>query len=598
MEKNNAVQKNDFYSFYTEDDGENQERTRRVKVFPKQKKSRAPFFVFFVFAIMLAVSAWYGYGFFSSKQKPAEDPISLTVTAPKTISPGSLVEVTVDYKNISSLSIPSAEVFAEYSPDFVVMQTDPETTNTKKNFWNLGSLAPNAQGTIHIRGTLAGNPNEHKTMSVSLQYDHPTYRSSFVIKRSVDVELLETQQSRLRIDGPPSLRPGDTFEYVFHYTDLSDLGALDNISLIAELPSGFTISDEKPTRTNTATNEWSAAALQAAIDPLTKEGNISIKGKTENPPIGNQVVTIELQIHNADGTTTSILKKSSPLQILGGDLALTLATGTATQKPAQFGDTIPLTISYENKGNIVFHGVTITLTQKSSLVDFSTVDTKGGVKEGDHITWSEDSIKALATMEPKAKGDIVLSLPVVPAAVLKDMQFAASDLAVQFAVTADSASQELPNATIVKTPIHVDGPSVKLPLLSDTQCAAFAKDITPENTPSPAKKNVRVYWSVENSLHEINTIQVSALLPEGVAWGTINTRTAGDIAYTENSRTVTWTLNKLPTTVRRIDGSFDVTVADPTLLTDKLLLKNIVLTAQDTVAGGMIKQTLPELTLP
>lgn len=581
-----SVSRDDFFTSYP-NTGERQ--------FPKPKRSRAPVIALLIFSALLAVSAWYGYDFFSRKSLLTSDPIDLTITAPPEAQPGQIIEYVVRYTNKSNASFPSAELFAEYPKQFTVMMTDPETTNEKKNFWNLGALAPGASADIHIQGIYQADARDVQTLTLSLQYEQSIYRSSFVVKRTADVKIVEQISNRLRVEGPPSLRTGEQFTYTISYADLADLGDPEGISLHVQLPQGFIVSDQKPAPNDSGS--WTAPLLAATLDPMTREGAITLTGVAAKPEPGRQHIIARLIQKKGNSGTVVLFEKNIPLEILGGDLALVLtANKQKTPHSLQLGAKVPVTIFYENTGNLTYRDIAITLTGKGALSSLSKADIQNGKKNADSITWDKEAFKTLERLEPKAKGEISLVVPIIDSEELKQMQFADTDLSFAFSVSAHSDKQESPDGTVTEIPSDILGPTLTVPALSDAHIDAFTKKVPTEEVTSQSGDAMRVYVSLENTLHEIHTIRVQAILPKGVEWIGEHSRSAGDITYAASTRTVAWTLNKLPSSVHRIDASFDVSVV--TLPADNAIIQDINLSAQDSVVNDAISQKIPLLTAP
>ncbi|MDP2630876.1 MAG: hypothetical protein Q8P56_05735 [Candidatus Uhrbacteria bacterium] len=579
-------QRDDFYSFYSENEDHH---------FPKQKRTRTPLIVFLFFTILLSVSAWFGYDFFSRKPLSTSDPIDLTITAPSEAQPGQIIEYVVRYKNKSNTAFPSAELFVEYPKQFTVMMTDPETTNERKNFWNLGALAPGASADIHIQGIYQADARDVQTLSLSFQYEQSIYRSSFVVKRTVDVKIVELLSNRLRLEGPSSLRIGEQFTYTINYADFADLGDLEGVSLQVQIPQGLIVSDQKPAPNESGS--WTATLLESSLDPLTHVGTVTLKGVTSKPEPGRQRIIARLIKKKSDSETVVLFEKNTPVEILGGDLALGLMVNKQkTPHSVQLGAKVPVTISFENTGSLTYRDLVITITGKGALASLSQAETQDGKKNTDSITWDKEAVKVLERLEPKAKGEISFSLPIIDSEDLKQMQFAPADLSFVFSVSAHSGKQESPDGVVTETVSDITGPTVTVPVLSDARIDAFTKKIPIDEAVSQSGDGMRVYMSLENTLHEINAIRVQAVLPPGIEWIGINSRSAGDITYLAATRTVAWTLNKLPSSVHRIDASFDVKVVTPP--TNNAIVRDIILSAQDSVVSDAISQTIPLLTAP
>ena len=138
----------------------------------------------------------------------------------------------------------------------------------------------------------------------------------------------------------------------------------------------------------------------------------------------------------------------------------------------------------------------------------------------------------------------------------------------------------------------IQGPTLAVPILSDARLRAFARDIgTAGET-----KTVRVYYGITQLYHDLVELEVRGIIGKDVTWSRVNSRTAGDITYDPEKREVIWKLNALPGTVKRIDGSFDITV--PTSFSSSAsVMESVVFSARDRIINVPISQPIEKLTI-
>ncbi|MEK7122573.1 MAG: hypothetical protein AAB855_01830, partial [Patescibacteria group bacterium] len=143
-------------------------------------------------------------------------------------------------------------------------------------------------------------------------------------------------------------------------------------------------------------------------------------------------------------------------------------------------------------------------------------------------------------------------------------------------------------------PLDIVGPRLSFPLLSDARLRAFVREMS-DDKPDDGQRAFRVYVSVTNTMHDLDDLNISARLAEDITWVDVNSRSAGDIRFDESEQRVSWTLNALPASVRRIDGSFDILVpADK--VSNGFLVTDIVFRATDRVVHTPIEQRIEGIT--
>ncbi len=75
------------------------------------------------------------------------------------------------------------------------------------------------------------------------------------------------------------------------------------------------------------------------------------------------------------------------------------------------------------------------------------------------------------------------------------------------------------------------------------------------------KTKYRVYWELNNTLHEVEDVLVSTELPDNVSWINAFEVSAGEVVFTSSSNALSWRLNRLPLDVKRATLSFDIEVS-------------------------------------
>jgi hypothetical protein len=110
---------------------------------------------------------------------------------------------------------------------------------------------------------------------------------------------------------------------------------------------------------------------------------------------------------------------------------------------------------------------------------------------------------------------------------------------------------------------------ITIALNSDASFAAqaryFAEDgaVTGSGPLPPAVDQTttyRVYWTLKNSLHDLERISVSVNLPPDVAWMGNTGTDIGAVSFHETTRLITWNMEKVPTSIPTIRAWFDLAI--------------------------------------
>jgi len=144
-------------------------------------------------------------------------------------------------------------------------------------------------------------------------------------------------------------------------------------------------------------------------------------------------------------------------------------------------------------------------------------------------------------------------------------------------------------------------------ILSDARLSAQARyfddDAVPVGSgplpPEVGKETTyRISWTIENSLHELADLKLSAKLPSNVVWTGISSVDAGELQFDAAGEKMSWSLNWMPVTIKKLTVSFDVrlmpTEADKGRI--PTLVDAAIFEAVDRITGDSLLLSTPPLT--
>ncbi len=585
--------KDEFYSFFSrKSDSAHEPR----HMFRPKKQPVVPRILAFVFVILLGVSAWYGFGFFSPRVHQAHDALSLDIVGPASITEGVPVDYQVVVKNTGDTDFSHGDLFLEYQSTFAVLETDPQAQNNKKNFWNMGTLAKGSTTTIHLHGLITGSGTQENSVNASLQYENSLYHSSFVVKKSFISHIEPAKQDLISIEGPQSIRPGDHVSYGVRYQDIRALPHADSIHLKIDIPQNIHIDQKKPEATDIKNNDWNSKVLQGAVQQDAQTGSLTLDGTADQVLLDTQSIVDRLFFTNPDGTDTLLSEKKYDITPAHGDITLSLHIDDIPNGPIQFGGAIPCAVMFENNGPHTLKNTTVSLTTESPLIQWSDSDSGNAKKDTASFTWTADSQKELASIAPHAKGMLRFCLVLKDPSMLTDVMLhpSAGALGVSIQLQATSESVVDPQGNPVKDGLITQISPITIPVLSDARLSAFVRLI-----PSPGNNSsiVRVNLALTNSLHDLSDIQINARIGAVGEWTSTSTRSAGDISYSADQKEVAWSLNKMPLSVHRIDASFDLSVPQGFTDTSAIIIKDVSFKAKDASLNAPLARSIANLTL-
>ncbi len=597
-EKNKQPRVDPVTEFYTSYNNEDRDMTTL-----EHGKRGIPTFLKVLIAVILsacAVAAWIGYLSFSGQEIPFfqfaknDSYIDVKVSSiEKEIISNSLFTTHVFIKNTSPSPLDPVSIIIDYPQGFVFNEASPVLPkNEQKNYWEIGSLTSGEEITLTISGRISGSGNlEEKNIHTTVFYKPVNLSSEF--KKEVDTLLsVNPAQFRLRIDGPVEVEHGGQGDYkiVFHKPSTLGIVTSDAVShpplmVVLEHPKTFTIKEIKPSPTD-GQLRWDIMGL----NPDSTENDttsISLSG------FFNQESTTEplnAKIGYYLGNEFVILDQTQFLPSLAVPfeknllLSLTLDGKSSplflTPSEPDIHKGMPLTISYENRGKIILQNVSFKVHIPKNNMVLS-------LPEEWNIPKSDPAFSY--TYHDGEENQILITPTEMP--ILTEIGAAATGTISLFLRSEDykslrtrsSMGEINENPLMITLSADIGGPQkrslagsqVVIKRNSDT---SFKINKSSENTP------LAIEWIVENTLHELENIRLSAILPESIPWTESTSVSAGTIRYNSETREVLWTINRLPTSVKSVSARFELEGTLPEGGT------NIVatLTAKDKTTGALI----------
>lgn len=538
-----------------------------------------------------------GFLYFTRDNQEFGQNISFAIVAPNIASSGEAVTLQVRYENKERIDLRNAELAMQFPDGFTFQSSIP--ANTAPNTWSLGTLDAQAGGVIEIKGRLVGDIGQEKNFSGTLTYTPSNF--NYVFKEETDfVITIASSTLSLEIDAPLRVAPEKEFETKVTYKNTSK-EALENIQIILEAPSDFTLASSDPEADKTA---WFFESLGAG-----EEGLISIRGTLAGSPGDQHQFTMKIGFKDQQGVFKPQAEKSFLVLLIKAGLTLQITTD-AEKNTAEWGDSLNYTISYTNDGDVPLEDVTIELEltdetnsgRNATFIDWDGITTLdgGSVQEG-IIKWDKESVDGLASVKPQDAKTFSLTIPLI-----KDAPVV-SDGDEEFHILGEArAKQSSDDTEISKSDVH----EVKLATQTAiTAEARFYSDSLEEIGSGPLPPVVGeetefvIFWTITNTTNDVDSVEVTATLPTNVAWSGESSISAGEpLSYNPQTKTVTWKINRIPSGAGNLfpelAAQFRVTLT-PTVdqIGSFALLLNVTdLTAHDTFTDESIEQEEEVLT--
>lgn len=548
---------------------------------------------------LIAGASLAGFFVFNRAERFSGTKVQMAVKPTAEVASGGTMTVTINYQNQEPVDLVKGEIAVEYPEGFTFVSANRPSANQFNNAFSIGTVRSGQAGTLTITGTLIGAVDTQVEFSATMTYRPANFNSDFQTKASGFTKISSSILD-LSFTGPTKLAPGANATWVVTYKNTSDKD-LANVQIEATYPDQFTVSKTDPTA------QERAALWRFPSVPKNGTGTITISG-TVNGAFGDSMTMIVRAGLVTSTNTVDLQDEQSLLVILvKSGLNTTVAVnGTTDQSVINAGDTLNYTIRVSNQGDVEITGISVQVALEGRALKMTDLQNPmGATVKNNTLTWTEKQSAALTLLKPGQEVALNFSVGTVSPLTIKTD----ADKDPHVSATATASSPLLP----VNTNSSVAGGTVFITKVRTIfTLAAEARYFNDDGTavgagPLPPKvgqsTSYRIAWTVLNSTSDATDMSVTTTLPNSVFWTGQNVgRDAGDIAFDPTTRTIKWTLNKVPagtgTRFPKLTAHFDVSItpSDDQIGTVVILVDTSAVQATDSYAGTAIAQTAPSLT--
>lgn len=561
---------------------------------------------------VLAVLFCLGYGFYTYFANQFSDTVSvdLVINAPEAVKAGEDFNYTIHYKNNSKFELNSLQLEIKYPENFVLNNIsgaglDSVSSTTIQNSFSLPSLPVNGEVDIVISGKLFAKKDSLNLIGASLSYEPGTFSTEFKKEAATSV-MINDLGFDLNFEYANAALVSENSQVDLLFSNVKDNFLNDfeisfvfpeNISLISPSVSTNTAtsSENKLTVVKTSNLIWQVSGLASSTATYHLPVQYNINKKVDD----SQEIIIRLSKKMSNGKSYIFAEKNIQLNVMNSNLNLTLIlNGSKNDSTANFGDTLNYSLVYSNKSDGQLKDIVIMAALKSDFLDWSSFQSnQKGIVGENTITWTKEQIPSLTALAPGEEGVIDFSINIRP--------YDNSDLGKSFNVTSyaqfniNNRQTDLKDSMSNKiiTKINSDLKLTEKVLYFDDNNRPVGSGPLPPKVGQ--KTSVKVYWKIENNLHELNETKIVAKLPEDVLFdGDVNVST-GNLIFDGTTHSVIWNIGILPVSTYQAQADFNISVTPTENYLNKYmpLMSGSEVSAIDSDTGdNIIKRVNPKTT--
>jgi hypothetical protein len=495
----------------------------------------------------IAGIAWAGIVRFGGQARYGND-VRVSIEGPAAPRSGEAGTWIVKYRNNETLPLARAELSLQLPSSLKVISAEPALLEPKSLSWKIGAVEAGGSGAITVKALVLDAIDAPIAAQAVLTYRPSNFNADFQKVGSWSSRIADSAVEA-KLEAPDEAVAGDSADFKLHVSRRADLTAdavIPDLKIRFDPEQSVVVKTALPVFSSADQRTWMTAA------PTDKPLELGVSGSFASGVSGDTRLRAEIGTLDSNNNFILLALASSTTSVAPGDLALTLIrNGSMADSTAGLGQALHVSIDYQNRSQKPINDAEISLTAAgmpsangTSVVDWGTLsDLRGGKRSGSTVTWTKKEVPELGTIAAGAKGSIDLNFKAVSSV------FTVVDRRYEIDLSARGTIGSLGGKKSGKT---VSTPVMRTLVNSDATIATAAKQVE--------GATYRVVWVVANSLHEISGLRVTAQLPEGADFAANGNIDAGNLNYDAASRTVAWTLNRLPTSVKSVSADFTVSV--------------------------------------
>ncbi len=532
---------------------------------------------------VVAAVAWAGFfvyvKFFSGQNT---EKFTIEIEMEENLKSGDETSIKIHYSNPTNVQIASLQLDIRLPKSFQITGMNPLPDNFDEFIWQVGTMPAGSDEIIEINGIWIAEVPSSIPVQVFANYRPSNFNSDF---QEIETLYISTTESVIitKIKAPDEIAPGENAEYIITVENTSEQ-TIDEIQVKINLPTGFYLDSSNPEIDAGENPKW-------IFENLSKDNpvDISFTGNFAADIEGFQYFDIKTNIVKNGKTYIQNLTQGFTDLLQTNTSFSMVANGSIDNAIAGIGDDLRISLSLENKSDTILDDITLLLDFQSSSsipIDWSNANIDGGTITKDGIYWSSTNFGSLVEGEKRI---INLNFPIDD-----------TITAYQTDNFVLSATATVGQAIIRSSPINVS-------IGTDANFEVVAKyfndnGIPLGSGPLPPKSGettiYRIYWQINNSIHDLENITVEATLPPNTKWMSDTSSDLGTITFNDETGIIRWKISNLSSTLSNVGANFSIEITPDNTNIGKFakLLSGSTFKATDATTRTIIQNSTSSLT--
>lgn len=571
--------------------------------------------IFLLFTVFIVTII--GFWVFKPSPKFVGDKVSLEVKAPFTINSGEKINYQIRFANNEGVSLTKTMLTVNLPAGFIFTNSNipvenKENENSNIKVWQIDDFFMGQNQIIDINGILIGQINSKPIVTATLTYVPANFSSEFKKSVTFTTEIMDSL-GNLASEHSAQVANGEITEIKVKLVNKSQEIALSNLEIDLNFPAEYSLLESiqlnngetaKPAdikALNKAKAEVSPKILALTSLMPQEEKTIIYRGKFNVSESKNIELDLQLKLKGPSEEYSVQKEEKMTFEVIKGELLTNLIIqGSNQNKPVNCGDTLNYLLSIENKSKKTLGDIKVRAVLDSLFLDWQSLnDQNKGVLEDNQILWTTEQLPALANLLPEEEVEIAFQIRLKNLADVKN--FRPEDLKVtSFFETQINKSNNVNTELTNESNTIINEFNTNLSFASEARYFGTASETLGSGPLPPIvgqKTTYKIFWKLNNSLHEISNITVKAKLPSYMAFEGGENLSTGNIIKNQNNEIV-WQIARIPASIAQTTADFKVSLTPQSQDVGKILtlLQEGTLTATDSQTTGQITITFPGQT--